>query len=315
MSADIQKILEEAHEYGRGFLGEGGVARYIPELAKANSSNLGACIMTKSGKMFTVGDVEIPFTIQSVAKTLSLILALETGGFDYVFKHVGMEPSGDSFDSIIQLEMKNWAPYNPLINAGAIATVSLIKSPDPFNDFLTLTRKVCGDERIRLNEAVYHSERTTGHRNRAIAWLLTADNILEEEADKVLDVYFRICSVLVTAKNLAYYGRVLANDGVDPMTGERLIDFKIVRTVKTLMLLCGMYDESGEFATRVGIPSKSGVGGGILCAAKNGIGLATYGPVLNPKGNSVGGEKILEYLSTKLHLHFLDSEPVDEALN
>lgn len=303
----IQQILEDAYEYGRGFLCEGKVASYIPELAKANPANLGVCLMTKSGAVYKVGDTAIPFTIQSIGKVFALILALETAGFDGVFEKVGVEPSGDSFDSIIQLEMKNWTPYNPLINAGAIATVSCIQSDTPFEDYLSLVRRLCGDPRVRLNEDVYRSEKKTGHRNRAIAYLLKSDDIFRQDAESVLDLYFQICSVLVTAEGLARFGRIIANDGVDPLTGECQIAPKIVKTVKTLMLLCGMYDESGEFALRTGIPSKSGVGGGIVSAAKNGMGIATYGPVLNKKGNSVGGERILSYLSEKLGLHFMET--------
>ncbi len=303
MTENVLQILNEAYEHGRDHLGEGRVASYIPELAKANPANLGVCVMTKEGEYFQVGDTEIPFTIQSIGKTFSLILALQTGGFEKTFSKVGMEPSGDSFDSIIQLEMKNWTPYNPLINCGAIATVSCIDSDDPFGEYLALVQRLCGDPRIRLNETVYNSEKKTGDRNRAIAYLLKSDKILERNAEDILDLYFRFCSVMVTAKGLARYGMILANDGMDPTTGEQALDPQIVKTVKTLMLLCGMYDESGEFAVKVGIPSKSGVGGGIVSAAKCGMGIATYGPVLNAKGNSVGGEVILEYLSRKLGLH------------
>ena len=283
MTNEMQQLLEDACELSRGHLGEGRVASYIPELAKTNPANLGVCVMTKEGECFQSGDTEIPFTIQSIGKTFSLILALETGGFEETFSKVGMEPSGDSFDSIIQLEMKNWTPYNPLINCGAIATVSCIRSKTPFEDYLDLVRRLCGDPKARLSEKVYNSEKRTGDRNRAIAYLLKSDKILGGDTEEVLDLYFRFCSVLVTAKGLARYGLILANDGVDP--------------------ICGMYDESGEFAVKIGIPSKSGVGGGIVSAAKCGMGIATYGPVLNAKGNSVGGEVILEYLSEKLGLH------------
>ena len=307
MNKDVQQLLLDACEHGRGHLGEGRVASYIPELAKANPANLGVCLMTKEGECFQAGDTEIPFTIQSIGKTFSLILALQTAGFDETFQKVGMEPSGDSFDSIIQLEMKNWTPYNPLINCGAIATVNCIRSRAPFEDYLDLVRRLCNDPKARLSESVYRSEKRTGDRNRAIAYLLKSDKILEGDAEETLDLYFRFCSVLVTAKGLAHYGMILANDGINPVTGERLLDARIVKTVKTLMLLCGMYDESGEFAVKVGIPSKSGVGGGIVSAAKNGMGIATYGPVLNQKGNSVGGEVILEYLSEKLGLHLFYS--------
>ncbi len=302
MSCDIQAILENAVEKSRDVLFEGKVASYIPELAKADSSNLGACIMTADGRVFKAGDYNIPFTMQSISKTFSLILALQTAGYDYVFSKVGMEPTGDRFDSILQLELKDWRPFNPMINAGAIVTAGCIKADDPFNEFLQLVRKLCGSEKVRLNEKVYLSEKRTGTRNRSIAYLLKSDNVLDGEPENVLDVYFRMCSVMVTAKNLAHYALVLSCGGVDPVTGERILDPKIVKVVTTLMMLCGMYDESGEYAVKVGMPSKSGVGGGIVAVGKD-VGIGTFGPMLNKKGNSVGGEAILQTLSEELHLH------------
>ena len=164
-----------------------------------------------------------------------------------------------------------------------------------------------------MNERVYQSEKHTGTRNRAIAYILMNDHILDgewEDVEDILDLYFRMCSVMVTAKDLAHYAMVLANDGVDPTTGEQIVTPDIVRVVKTLMLLCGMYDESGEYAVKVGLPSKSGVGGGICAVAPNGMGIGVFGPKLNKKGNSVGGEKVIQYLSSHLGLHMLsDGKP------
>ena len=219
-----------------------------------------------------------------------------------------MEPTGDRFDSILQLELKDWRPFNPMINAGAIVTASCIESPDPFQSFLDLVRRLCANPRISLNESVYRSEKKTGTRNRSIAYLLKSDNVLDGEPEEVLDVYFRMCSVMVTARDLAHYGMILSNHGVDPQTGEQLVDSTIVRIVTTLMMLCGMYDESGEYAVKVGMPSKSGVGGGICAIARHGIGIGTFGPMLNKKGNSVGGERILRILSESLGLHVFDTK-------
>ncbi len=303
MTQNIQEVLENAVDYARGFLYEGKVASYIPELAKADPSKLGVCLYSKEGEIWGVGDYQIPFTVQSVGKTFSLILALQTAGYEKVFSKVGVEPTGDKFDSIVQLEMKNWTPYNPMINAGAIATVGCIDTKDPFGDFLELMRELCDDPKIRLNEQVYLSEKRTGMRNRSIGYLLKNDHVIEGDVEDILDIYFRICSVLVTAKNLARYGLILANSGYDPIRQKQMIDPEIVQVVKTLMFLCGMYDESGEFAVKVGIPCKSGVGGGIVAATGNGMGIATFGPLLNEKGNSVGGKKILEYLSQIMGIH------------
>lgn len=303
MSKDISQVIQDAVESGRDVLIEGKVASYIPELAKANPGNLGACIKTKDGNTYTAGDYNVPFTMQSIAKTFGLILALQTAGPEVVFSKVGMEPTGDSFDSILQLEQKRWQPFNPMINAGAIAVASCVPGDDPFGQFLDLVRTLCNDDKIRLNEKVYKSEDRTGNRNRSIAYLLESRGVLNRPPVETLDIYFRTCSVMVTAENLAHYGMILSNDGVDPATGERLIDREIVRTVKTLMLFCGMYDESGEYAVKIGLPSKSGVGGGIVAVAQGGTGIATFGPMLNTKGNSVGGIHILQYLSDELNLH------------
>lgn len=306
MAVDVQSILEMALEKGRNVLYEGKVASYIPELAKTDSSNLGVCLMKKDGTIYKAGDYNIPFTMQSISKTFSLILALQTAGYDKVFSKIGMEPTGDRFDSILQLELKDWRPFNPMINAGAIVTASCVETEDPFGSFLELVRKVCNNPRISLNEEVYQSEKRTGTRNRSIAFLLKSDNVLDGEPEDILDIYFRMCSVMVTAKDLARYGMVLSNHGIDPDTGEQLIDPTIVRIVTTLMMLCGMYDESGEYAVKVGLPSKSGVGGGIVAISRKGVGIGTFGPMLNKKGNSVGGEKILQVLSRELGLHVFD---------
>lgn len=305
---NVDRVLEEALRYGQSFLPQGKVADYIPELAKADPRGLGICLMTKDGGIYHAGDWQTPFTMQSIAKTFALILALQTAGYERVFSKVGMEPTGDCFDSIIQLESKQVQPFNPMINAGAIVTVDCIDSPRPFEDFLQLVRRLCGCDSISLNEAVYCSENKTGLRNRSIAYLLQSDHILENDVEQILSHYFRMCSVEVTTQELAQYGLVLANEGLNPRTGERLIEGWIVRIVKTLMLTCGMYDESGEFAVKVGIPSKSGVGGGIVAAADDQIGIATYGPVLNQKGNSIGGLHCLEYLSQKLNLHYFSAK-------
>lgn len=278
------------------------VASYIPELAKADSSNLGVCLMM-NGKTYCAGDYSIPFTMQSISKTCALILALQTSGYATVFDKVGMEPTGDRFDSILQLELKDRRPFNPMINAGAIVTTSCITGDHPFEHFLTLVRKLCGNDDIYLNENVYQSEKLTGTRNRSIAYLLTSEGVLNGEPESTLDLYFRICSVMVTAKDLTHYALVLSCKGTDPFAGEQIVSPDIVQTVITLMLLCGMYDESGEYAVRVGLPSKSGVGGGIIAVGRDGIGIGTFGPMLNQIGNSVGGKKIIQHLSENLGLH------------
>ena len=300
----IQEILEKAVSEGKKVTKSGKVATYIPELSKANSEHIGACIKTVTGETYSAGDWHEPFTIQSISKTISLALALQTAGYDRVFTKVGLEPTGDSFNSIVKLETKTPHPLNPMINAGAIATASCITGEDPFELYLGLARKICMNKDLSINIDVYLSEKRAGMRNRSMAYWMKSENIIEGDPEDALDLYFRMCSVNVTAEDLANWGMVLANDGIDPISGERLAESWIVRIVKTFMVTCGMYDGSGEFAIKVGIPSKSGVGGGILSAVEGRMGIGVFNPSLDQKGNSVGGMRLLEYLSKSLGLHY-----------
>ena len=299
----IQDVLNKAYEHGKMSLKDGKVATYIPELSKANPSHLGASVITPDGEHFHVGEWQRKFTIQSISKTISLILALKEAGYTQVFSKVGLEPTGDSFNSIVKLETKTARPLNPMINAGAIAVTSCIPGKNPFEDILALTRKLCMNDEIELNKSVYLSEKKAGMRNRSMAYWMKSENILEKDVEETLDTYFRMCSMNVTTKDLASYALILANNGVNPMTDERFIEGWIVRIVKTFMLTCGMYDGSGEFAIKVGIPSKSGVGGGILSPVERSMGIAVYGPALDERGNSVGGMRMLEHMSGAMNLH------------
>lgn len=310
----IQRVLDEALAYGASFAGDGKVATYIPELSKADPADLGVCATTVDGVSFHAGNWQHPFTIQSISKTIALILALQTSGYDKVFSRVGLEPTGDSFNSIVKLETRDARPLNPMINAGAIATTGCILGSDPFSLILQQTRRLCGSDDIKLNEAVFLSEKRAGMRNRSMAYWMKSENIIEGDVEDLLDVYFRMCSMSVTTENLAHYAMILANDGVDPQSGERLVDSWIVRIVKTFMLTCGMYDGSGEFAIRVGMPSKSGVGGGIISTVEKNMGIAVYGPALDQRGNSVAGMRLLEYLSRKLSLHYFAGCGRDELV-
>ena len=303
----LQRTAQCALEYGRQFIPQGAVADYIPELGKADPNQLGLCLFTKDGQKIMCGDVDQRFTIQSICKVISLATALQCEGFDKVFAKVMMEPSGDAFNSILKLDLASNRPYNPMINAGAIEVVSMLTPRFTFEQLLEYARILCMDDDIVLDEAVYHSEKATGDRNRAIAYLLKSKGVLEGDELKTVDLYFRMCSLSVNARSLAGLGLTIANGGVDPNNGVRLLDERVVRVVKTLMLTCGMYDGSGEFAVRVGIPAKSGVGGGIMGCVENRMGIGTYGPALDEKGNSIGGRQMLEYLSRELHLHIFDS--------
>ena len=310
----LEEHLQHAYVLGCKVLGQGRVATYIPELARADAYAFGLVAQRTDGTMVCCGDVDTRFSVQSVGKVMSLAMALKIFGTEEVFSHVLMEPSGDSFSSIIKLDTKSDLPYNPLINAGAIQVVSLLANHVEFSDILKFARRMCQDEDIELNEPVYCSEALTGDRNRAIAYLLKSKGVLMAEPDLALDLYFKLCSMNVTAKSLATLGLVLANDGQNPMTGEHIISPRHARAINSIMFTCGMYDGSGEFGVKVGIPAKSGVGGGIACSVKGRMGIGVYGPALDEKGNSVGGLAALEYLSHALHLHVFDYHPyiIDE---
>lgn len=298
-----QECLQDALKYGECFVKFGKTAEYIPELARVNKYNLGVCIVGLDGTIMECGDTRTPFTIQSISKLASLILAISDQGADFLFHDkVGAEPTGDPFNSIIKLETKT-KPFNPFINAGAITVASCINgsnSDEKFERFLSFIRKLCSNDEIALNESVYLSEKSTGDRNRALAYYLKASGILEGNVEECLDFYFKMCSVNVTAVDIAQMSAVLANHGTHPGTNEVLIPADSAKAIRALMLTCGMYDGSGEFAMTVGFPAKSGVGGGIAAALVDRMGIGVYGPALNEKGNSIGGIKILEYLSQKL---------------
>lgn len=299
----MQKILEQALEEARGEIAFGEVATYIPELGKADKNHLGVCIYLKNGERYSAGNTTERFTIQSISKVISLAVALERCGFDRIFQKVGMEPSGDTFNSLVKLDLSSDHPYNPMINSGAIAVASYLMPVIGFDELLNFVRKLCMDPEITLNEKVYQSEMSNIARNRAIAYLLESKGVIESDVEKSLELYVKMCSMNVTAESLAGLGLVLAGGGLHPDTGERLLDSHVVQVVKTIMLTCGMYDGSGEFAVRVGIPSKSGVGGGILSVVEKKMGIGIYGPALDSKGNSIAGSYLLQYLSEKLKLH------------
>ena len=233
------------------------------------------------------------------------MLAILDNGEEYVFSKVGMEPTGDPFNSITKLETSGEKkPYNPLINAGAIAISSMIKGKDArdkFQRLLEFFRKISEDETLDVNYKIYCGESETGNRNRAMGYFLKGDGIIEGNVEDALDVYFKQCSIEITAKTLARMGLFLANNG-KLSTGEEVINQRIATIVKTLMVTCGMYDSSGEFAVRAGIPSKSGVGGGILSVVPGKMGIGVYGHSLDKKGNSIAGVTLLEDLSKELNL-------------
>ena len=305
-AANVVAAFREAYEIGNAVTGTGRVASYIPELAKADPRAFGIAMLDGAGNSLSFGDAEQRFSIQSVCKVIVLAFSLQRRGFRETFSHVMMEPSGDAFDSILKLDTRSDLPFNPLINAGAVQLVSTLVEQSSFEELLDFARSLCMDPQIVLDEAVYHSEAATGSRNRAIAYLLQSKGVLRGDPEKTVDLYFRLCSLSVTARSLASLGLLLSNDGVDPFTGTHLIDSEHVRTVKSLMFTCGLYDFSGQFGVKVGVPAKSGVGGGLMCAARGPMGIGLYGPALDRYGNSVSGIKAMEHLSRRLDLHVFE---------
>lgn len=302
---NIEIIFKNIINNNIEFTKHGKVATYIPELAKNNPNDLGVYLITLDGKEYCAGDYNKKFTMQSVSKVLTLMLSLIDNS-NKVFEKVGMEPTGDGFNSIVNLEIKDiHKPFNPMINAGAIATTSMIKGKsvsDKVNRILDFARKLANNPSININEKTFLSEKETGHRNRSLAYFMKSYDIIEGNVEDILDIYFCQCSIEVTCKDIANMGCVLANDGISIHTGERLISEQICKIAKTIMSTCGLYDASGEFAVHIGIPAKSGVGGGIMAAVPHKMGIGVYGPALDEKGNSIAGIQILKELSQKLDL-------------
>ena len=262
----MEKLLDELIKKNKYLVQYGKVANYIPALGNANPNDIGICIMDIEGKIYCSGDYDKKFTIQSISKILSLTLAIIDKGEEEVFKKVDMEPTDEPFNSFYKLDLPNGEkPSNPMINSGAIVTTSLIngKGQEKIHRFLKVIRKITQDNNINYNKEVYLSEKETGDKNRAMAYLLKNKGLIEEEVEDVLDVYFKQCSIEVNCSDLAKIGVFFANKCKVPSTKESLCDEEISTLVTAIMTTCGMYDFSGEYAVKVGIPSKSGVAGGI----------------------------------------------------
>lgn len=298
----LDTLVEKNREYGK----DGKLASYIPALLEANPNDLGVCVVDLKGKEFSAGECDKKFTIQSISKVVTLILALRDNGRNNVFKKVNVEPTGMGFNSIVNLEATDAKkPYNPMVNAGAIVTTSLIggeTKEEKFEKILDFIKIATNNNDITVNEEVYLSEKATGDTNRALAYFMRGNGMLQGDVEDILDLYFKQCSIEVTARDLARFGAVLANDGVTPWSNERLMAREVCRIVKTVMVTCGMYDASGKFAVHVGIPAKSGVGGGVLATVPRRYGIGIFGPSLDEKGNSIAGLHVIKDLSDELDL-------------
>jgi glutaminase len=305
IGSPIQDYLQSLHATYAP-LNDGQVATYIPELAKANPDWFGICVATPDGHVYEVGDTGQTFTIQSISKPFAYGLALEDRGKRAVLGKVGVEPTGDAFNSI-SLEPGSGRPLNPMINAGAITTTSLIAgdtSAEQLERLLTVMSHHAGRP-LAVNETVYLSEKETGHRNRAIGHMLRNFDILTQEPTSALDVYFQQCSIEVTCRDLALMAATLANGGLNPLTGERALRTDLVASVLSVMMSCGMYDYAGEWLYAVGTPAKSGVSGGVLAVLPGQLGIGVFSPPLDARGNSVRGIRVCQDLSRDLNLHAL----------
>lgn len=272
---------------------EGKTASYIPELDKADPTKFAIAVVTAEGSIYSAGDIDQLFTLQSVSKPFIYGLALETHGREVLRKKVGMEPTGDAFNSIIELEEQTHRPYNPMINSGAIAVSSLIKDDQRVLDLIA---SYTGHTHT-IDQDVFNSEKLTAHRNRAIANLLLHFNIIDQDIEHTLDLYFKQCSVLTNTVDLALMAATLANRGVQPITHKKILSPEHTKDMLSLMFTCGMYDTAGEWAYTVGLPAKSGVSGGLIAVVPGVMGIAVYSPLIDQHGHSVRALKVFNDLA------------------
>lgn len=300
---DFQAILEEIAEEVKPFLLSGKVASYIPELSTINPNQFAMSLMCVDGTSYHVGDYQKRFSIQSISKLFTLTMAISLMD-EALWERIGKEPSGSSFNSLVQLEYENGIPRNPFINAGALVVTDAILShlPDAQYSVLAFIRKLAEQDDINFDFSVAKSEANTGFRNRAMAHFIKSFNNLNHEPNRVLDAYFHHCSITMNTQELCKAGFYLANRGKQPWLEEAVLTTRQTKRVNALMLTCGTYDSVGDFAYRVGLPAKSGVGGGILASLPEAFSICVYSPGLNEKGNSLVGTKALELFTTKTRL-------------
>ena len=293
----MDELLEEILRECAPFTAQGTLADYIPELAKADPRSLGIYMVSSDGRISRAGDYHQYFTIQSIVKPILLLQALLDNGVDYVRSRVGVEATGKPFDAINYTEQTLLSEHiNPMVNMGAIAMCTMIRGgsyAEKFERLLNLTRLLAGNDEICLAEDVYLSEKKSGNKTYGM---------IQDDVEEVLDCYFRACSIRVDCADLAHIGFVLANHGRQPMTGERIFPSEYASYVNAILMTCGMYDGSGDFAVKVGVPAKSGVGGGIMAVVPTRMGIGIFSPALDEKGNSIAGIRALEILSKRLYL-------------
>ena len=303
MNTMLEKLVSEC----RSYTAQGHVATYIPQLACVDPDKIGIYLYTGKGEEFCAGDCSVRFTMQSVVKSMILLQALMDSGIETVRALVGVEATGKPFDAFNYSDQAlTGAHINPMINTGAIALCTLIHGEtyeEKFDRLLELTRSLAGNPGLEVDESVYRSEKETGNKNRALAYMLKAYGMIHDPVEEILDCYFKACSILVDCRDLARIGNIFAHHGLNPVTGERMFPSEFARYVNATLATCGMYDGSGEFALKVGFPAKSGVGGGIMGVIPRNMGIGVYAPSLDKHGNSVAGVEVLARLSQQLDLN------------
>ncbi len=298
---DYQTVLEEIFEEIKPFVSKGKIADYIPALAQVPLEKFGMAVQVLKGNTFFVGDALESFSIQSISKAYTLILALQLIGEGNLLKRIGREPSGNAFNSLVQLEYENGIPRNPFVNAGALVLADIILShtKDASQTILDFVRELSDNQNIHVDVKVAESEKQAGFRNAALANFLKSYGNLENDVEKVLDVYFHQCALSMSCVDLCQSFSTLANHGQFPLSGKQILTPSQAKRINALMLTCGTYDAVGDFAYRVGLPGKSGVGGGIAAFIPGRLSITAWSPGLNKSGNSLAGTLALEWFTTK----------------
>ncbi|MBX2929988.1 MAG: glutaminase [Saprospiraceae bacterium] len=297
---DYQDIVNDIYREVQAYFGQGKVASYIPALARVRPDQLGISVETINGRSALAGQADTRFSIQSISKAFTLAMAFALEG-DNLWRRVGVEPSGNPFNSLVQLEFESGKPRNPFINAGALVVTDVLCSryADPKGEILRFIRQLSGTDTIDFDEEVAQSEKEHGFRNQALAWFLKSCNNIHSDVDTVLDVYFHQCSIAMNCREMSRAFLFLANHGVLPATGEQLLTHSQAKRLNAILLTCGFYDQAGEFAFRVGMPGKSGVGGGVAAIIPGELAVAVWSPEVNEQGNSVVGIQALEWFTTR----------------
>ena len=298
---DFDKVISRIYNQVKEYWGQGKVADYIPALADVNPRQLGIAVHTTDGRSFKAGDTEVPFSIQSISKVFTLSMVLRHTG-EELWKSVGREPSGNPFNSLVQLENEKGIPRNPFINAGALVVTDRLISlyPRPKEALIDFVRDLSGTDDVYYDRRVAQSERDNADRNMALAYFMKSFGNIHNDVETLIDVYCHQCSIAMSCADLARSFLVFANRGINPHTGTRILSESQSKRIGAVMATCGFYDESGDFAYRVGLPGKSGVGGGIAAYMPGKLSVAVWSPELNSYGNSLAGIEFFERFTTDI---------------